>query len=108
MNLWTPFARRAQAKVASTSKPQQFQKPMHYGSWASFALTSIAAAALIISAGCQNVAHAYSLGLASSEFRALVLAAASAGASVLGPFCWVALFRGRGFGSRIVALVLAL
>jgi hypothetical protein len=78
------------------------------GSWTAFILASIAASALIISAGCQNVAHAYNLGLASSEFRALVLAAASAGASILGPFCWVALFRGRGFGPRTVALVLAL
>jgi hypothetical protein len=77
------------------------------GSWTAFILASIAASALIISAGCQNVAHAYNLGLASSEFRALVLAAASAGASILGPFCWLAVFRGRGFGTRCAALLLA-
>jgi hypothetical protein len=68
----------------------------------------MAAAALIFSAGAQNVAHAYNLGIASSEFRALVLAAASAGASLLGPFAWVAVFRGRGFGPRAAALLLAL
>jgi hypothetical protein len=78
------------------------------GSWTAFTAASIAAAGLIFSAGAQNVAHAYNLGLASSEFRAVVLALASAGASILGPFCWVALFRGRGFGPRTVALVLAL
>jgi hypothetical protein len=67
----------------------------------------MAAMALIISAGAQNVAHGYNLGLASSEFRAIVLALASAGASVLGPFCWLAVFRGRGFGTRCAALLLA-
>jgi hypothetical protein len=36
-----------------------------------------------------------------------VLAAASAGASLLGPFCWLAVFRGRGFGPRAAALALA-
>jgi hypothetical protein len=93
---------------ASATKPSQSPHSTPSGSWTAFILASIAASALIISAGCQNVAHAYNLGLASSEFRALVLAAASAGASVLGPFCWVALFRGRGFGPRFIALVLAL
>ena len=78
------------------------------GSWTACILATIAACALIFSAGAQNVAHGYQLGLASSEFRALVLAAASAGASVLGPFCWVAVVRGRGFGTRAIALVLAL
>jgi DNA invertase Pin-like site-specific DNA recombinase len=68
----------------------------------------MAACALIISAGAQNVAHGYALGLASSEFRAIVLALASAGSSLLGPFCWLAVFRGRGFGTRCAALVLAL
>ena len=77
------------------------------GSWLAFTVASIAACALIFSAGAQNVAHGYSLGLASSEFRALVLAAASAGASLLGPFCWLAVFRGRGFGPRAAALALA-
>jgi hypothetical protein len=47
------------------------------------------------------------MGLATSEFRAVVLALASAGASILGPFCWVAVFRGRGFGPRTAALLLA-
>jgi hypothetical protein len=40
------------------------------GSWLAFTVASIAACALIFSAGAQNVAHGYSLGLASSEFRA--------------------------------------
>jgi len=78
------------------------------GSWGAFILASMAAAALIFSAASQNVTHGWQLGAATSEFRGLVLAMASAGASVLGPFCWLARFRGRGFGTRCTALVLAL
>jgi hypothetical protein len=48
------------------------------------------------------------MGLPTGEFRAVALALASAGASILGPFAWVAVFRGSGFGTRAAALLLAL
>ena len=99
------FARPAQAP---TTYPSAASGLGRTGSMSACALATIAACALIFSAGAQNVAHGYSLGLASSEFRALVLAAASAGASILGPCAWLAVVRGRGIGTRAVALVLAL
>jgi hypothetical protein len=77
------------------------------GSWLAFTAAGIAACVLIFSAGAQNVAHGWALGAATSEFRALVLAAVSAGASALGPCAWLAVYRGRGFGLRATALVLA-
>ena len=98
------FARRVQAR---NCRCNDIKDLLRTGSWIVCIVATIAAFALIFSAGAQNVAHGYQLGLASSEFRALVLAAASVGASVLGPFCWVAVVRGRGFGTRIIALVLA-
>jgi hypothetical protein len=99
------FAPRAQAEFHTQRQNNGLTRT---GSWVAFACASIAALALIISAGAQNVAHGYQLGLASSEFRAVVLALASAGASLLGPFAWLAVFRGRGFGTRTAALALAI
>src|SRR5262245_35898176 len=98
------FARTPQARIAPAIQNKDLGGR---GAYVAFAFAGIAACTLIISAGAQNVAHAYGLGLASSEFRAVVLALASAGASVLGPFCWLAVFRGRGFGTRCAALLLA-
>jgi hypothetical protein len=105
MRAFALFGRAPQARIAPASNTNDLAPG---GSYVGFAAAGIAACALIFSAGAQNVAHAYALGLASSEFRALVLAAASAGASVLGPCAWLAVFRGRGFGTRVIALVLAL
>lgn len=98
------FARRVQAQNCTRNDINDLPRT---GSWTAFTAASIAACALVFSAGAQNVAHGYALGIASSEFRALVLAAASAGASVLGPFAWLAVFRGRGLGPRAAALLLA-
>src|SRR5262245_54080500 len=105
MRVSTLFARRAQVSATQT---RDINAVGEVGSWFAFTAASIAALALVFSAACQNVAHGYGLGLATSEFRAIVLALASAGASVLGPCAWLAVFRGRGFGTRAVALVLAL
>jgi hypothetical protein len=105
MRVTALFRRAPQARIAPAIQNNDLGRT---GSWLAFTAACIAACALIFSAGAQNVAHGYSLGLASSEFRALVLAAASAGASLLGPFCWLAVFRGRGFGPRAAALSLAI
>jgi hypothetical protein len=105
MGLWTRFARAPQARIAPASNVNDLTNA---GSWLAFTVASIAACALIFSAAAQNIAHGYALGLASSEFRAIVLAAASAGASILGPCAWLAVVRGQGVGTRAIALVLAL
>jgi hypothetical protein len=102
------FGVRRNAPQVPATYPSDAKDLSRAGSWTACALATIAALALIFSAGAQNVAHGWNIGLASSEYRAWVLAAASAGASVLGPFCWLAVFRGRGFGPRMAALVLAL
>src|SRR5262245_59729829 len=104
MPLFGMFAPRAQVPTTSAGESSRLHCA---GSMSAFALAAIAALALIFSAGAQNVAHGWALGIATSEFRAVVLAAASAGASLLGPFCWLAVFRGRGFGTRTAALLLA-
>jgi hypothetical protein len=72
------------------------------------ALAAIAACLLVFSAAAQNVGYAYALGLATSPMAAYMLAAASAGASILGPCAWVAVSeRGVSFGTRCIALVMA-
>jgi hypothetical protein len=99
------FGVRRQAQVAPTTVLNDLAPT---GSWTAFTLASIAAAALVFSAGAQNVSYAWALGLARSEFSALALGAAAAGATLLGPFCWLVVFRGRGLGTRACALLLAL
>ena len=79
------------------------------GSYVGAVLATIAASALIISAGCQNISFAWSLGMASSEFKAVVLAIASAGATLLAPLAFASItsaFRKRRYGAAIVALAL--
>jgi hypothetical protein len=102
------FSRAFQARIAHPTNILKFQEPVQLGSWVVFTAAASAAVALVISAAAQNIAHSYNLGLATSEFRALVLALASAGASVLGPCAWLAVARGRGFGTRTIALVMAI
>jgi len=63
----------------------------------------------MISAGAQNISYGYQLGASVSEFRAVILALASAGATLLAPLCFVAVttcISRRNFGAALVALVL--
>ena len=79
------------------------------GSWTACVLASIAASLLIFSAGAQNVSYGWALGAVHSEFRAVVLALASLGATLLAPVCFAAVVtcvRKRSFGTSIVALIL--
>jgi len=79
------------------------------GSWPACVLACIAAILLIFSAGAQNVSYGWQLGTAHSEFRAVILALASAGATLLAPLCFAAVaqcWRSRNFGAGLVALVL--
>jgi hypothetical protein len=69
----------------------------------------MAAALLIFSAGAQNITYGFALGAARSEFAGVVLAMASAGATLLAPVCFAAVvvcWRRRTFGVSLVALVL--
>jgi hypothetical protein len=78
------------------------------GSMTACALAAIAACLLVFSAASQNVGYAYTLGLATSTMAAYMLAAASAGASILGPCAWMVVFGRRvPLGRRGVALLLA-
>jgi hypothetical protein len=105
MALFSAFSRARQHELHA---PRDIKQLPSTGSWVMFILAATAACALVFSAAAQNVAHAYSLGLASSLPRAYVLAAASLGASILGPCAWVAVFgRGTRFGTRAVSLMLA-
>jgi hypothetical protein len=66
---------------------------------------------LIFSAGAQNVAHAWQLGAAHSEFRAIVLAVAAGGATLLAALGFAAAgvaFRKWRFGRALTALGLGL
>jgi len=105
MRLFSRIAPRAQAEFHTQRQNNDLGAS---GSYVAFTCASMAACALVFSAGAQNVAHAYNLGLASSEFRAIVLALASAGASVLGPCAWLAVLRGKGIGTRGIALLMGL
>jgi len=79
------------------------------GSRTAAAIALTAAFLLITAAAAQNVAHSYEMGLHHSQFRAGVLAIASVGASLLGPFCFLAAGRALGrwrVGTAAVAFAL--
>src|SRR5262245_64579782 len=100
------FARRVQARNCTRNDINGLEPT---GSWAGFILAATAAVCLIISAGAQNVSYGWALGAAHSEFRAVILALASAGATLLAPLCFVVVgqsWRRRNFGAALVALVL--
>jgi hypothetical protein len=73
-----------------------------------YALATIAACVLVFCAASFNAGHAYELASHHSQWRGIVLATASVAAAVLAPLALMAAKHGRGFGTRILALVLAL
>jgi hypothetical protein len=109
MRLTALFGRARPEKSAHATIPQQIQQSAPSGSWTAFVLALTAACLLLISAAAQNVSYGYALGAVHSEFRAVVLAMASAGATLLAPVCFAAVvtcFRRRSFGVSMVALLL--
>jgi hypothetical protein len=108
MPLFGMFARRVQDQNCTRNDINGLEPT---GSWAGFILAATAAVCLIISAGAQNVSYGWALGAAHSEFRAVILALASAGATLLAPLCFVVVgqsWRRRNFGAALVALILGL
>lgn len=106
MALLSAFVRARPARIAHASNALQSQHVEAGGSWLACILAYIASAALIFSAGAQNVSHAWQLGAAHSEFRAIVLAVASGGATLLAPLAFAAVgaaFRKRRIGGAVVA-----
>ena len=111
MGVWTLFSRSKQAQIAPASNSQKKQGRRPSGSWLAYGLALITAFALIFSAGAQNVAYGYQLGAYHSEFRAVVLALASGGATLLAPICFEAVrrcIRQWKMGVSAVALALGL
>jgi hypothetical protein len=78
------------------------------GSWTAFTFGCISSFLLIFAAASMNAGHAWQLGIADGEFRAAVLAGASIGAAIMAPLAFLAVHRGRGFGTRSTALMLAI
>lgn len=108
MKLFSPSFRQSKA---DTTPPSNINDLPRAGSQIGRAVALTAAILLIVAAGSQNVAHGYELGLNHSLFRALVLAGASAGATLLGPFCFLAAVRSvaeRRFGTAFVAVALGI
>jgi len=108
MSLWTPFLRAKQQKLAPPTYPMKPQELEPSGSWFAFTCAVIAAILLIFAACAMNATHAWQLGISDGPFRAGVLAGASIGAAILAPVAFLAVVRGRGFGPRCVALLLAI
>jgi hypothetical protein len=78
------------------------------GSWLACILAIIAAFLLIFSACAMNASHAWAFGMVEGPFRAIVLACASIGAAILAPLGFLSVARGKGFGTRLSAFLLAI